>query len=69
MSLGHINEAALRALLLQHSVTNLYLGDFLVDKNIISRETLEKALKLQKQLQPNIEQLIRDQNLFQDVKS
>ena len=69
VSLGHINEAALRALLLQHSVTNLYLGDFLVDKNIISRETLEKALKLQKQLQPNIEQLIRDQNLFQDVKS
>lgn len=58
VSLGHINEAALRALLLQHSVTNVYLGDFLVDKNIISPETLEKALKLQKHLQPDIRQLI-----------
>ena len=59
LSLGHINEAALRALLLQHSVTNLYLGDFLVDKNIVSKETLEKALELQRHLQPNIEDLIR----------
>ena len=57
-SLGHINEAALRALLLQHSVTNLYLGDFLVDKNIISRETLDKALELQRKLQPDMAQLI-----------
>jgi adsorption protein B len=58
VSLGHINEAALRALLLQHSVTNLYLGDFLVDKNIITRDTLEKALALQQQLQPDMEGLI-----------
>jgi adsorption protein B len=58
VSLGHINEAALRALLLQHSVTNLYLGDFLVDKNIISQETLEKALALQQKIQPEIHQLI-----------
>jgi adsorption protein B len=58
VSLGHINEAALRALLLQHSVTNVYLGDFLVDKNIITRETLEKALALQKQLQPDMKALI-----------
>ena len=58
VSLGHINEAALRALLLQHSGTNLYLGDFLVDKNIISHETLEKALKLQQKIQPEINQLI-----------
>ena len=58
VSLGHINEAALRALLLQHSVTNLYLGDFLVDKNIITQETLEKALALQQKIQPEINQLI-----------
>ncbi len=58
VSLGHINEAALRALLLQHSVTKLYLGDFLVDKNIISKETLQKALELQHRLQPDIRKLI-----------
>lgn len=58
VSLGHINEAALRALLLQHSVTNLYLGDFLLDKNVISRETLDKALELQGKLQPDMNQLI-----------
>ncbi len=58
VSLGHINEAALRALLLQHSDSNLYLGDFLVDKNIITSETLEKALELQRKLQPEISQLI-----------
>lgn len=58
VSLGHINEAALRALLLQHSVTDLYLGDFLVDKNIITQETLEKALELQQKMQPEINQLI-----------
>lgn len=69
VSLGHINEAALRALLLQHSVTNLYLGDFLVDKNIISRETLEKALELQKKLQPNMEQLICSQPSSLEAKT
>lgn len=58
VSLGHINEAALRALLLQHSVTNVFLGDFLVDKNIISQETLQKALLLQSEFQPDICQLI-----------
>jgi len=69
VSLGHINEAALRALLLQHSVTNLYLGDFLVDKNIVSKETLEKALELQRKLQPNMEQLIRSWATSQGLKS
>lgn len=58
VSLGHINEAALRALLLQHSVSDLYLGDFLVDKNIITKETLDKALELQSKLQPEMRQLI-----------
>jgi adsorption protein B len=68
-SLGHINEAALRALLLQHSITNLYLGDFLVDKNIISRETLEKALELQRKLQPDISQLIASGIPSKDAQS
>lgn len=69
VSLGHINEAALRALLLQHSVTNLYLGDFLVDKNIISKETLEKALELQRNLEPNIEDLIHSWAISSGAKS
>ena len=68
-SLGHINEAALRALLLQHSITNLYLGDFLVDKNIISRETLEKALELQRKLQPDMSQLIASGIPSKDAQS
>lgn len=58
VSLGCIDEAALRALLLQQSATDLYLGDFLVDRNIISRETLEKALQVQNELQPNMHTLI-----------
>jgi len=58
VSLGCIDEAALRALLLQQSATDLYLGDFLVDRNIISPETLEKALKVQNELQPNMRTLI-----------
>jgi adsorption protein B len=68
VSLGHINEAALRALLLQHSVTNLYLGDFLVDKNIITRDTLEKALALQQQLQPDMEGLIHSWEASQGTR-
>jgi len=69
VSLGHINEAALRALLLQHSVTNLYLGDFLLDKNVISRETLDKALALQGKLQPDINQLIHSWPRSEGIKS
>lgn len=69
VSLGHINEAALRALLLQHSVSNLYLGDFLVDKNIISKETLDKALDLQRKLQPDITQLIASGTSSSGTKS
>jgi len=67
--LGHINEAVLRALLLQHSVTNMRLRDFLVDKNIISLEKLDKALALQKNLQPDIQQLIHSWSNDQELRS
>lgn len=69
VSLGHINEAALRALLLQHSVTNLYLGDFLVDKNVITRQTLDKALELQRYLQPDMNELIHSWRPHQENQS
>ena len=69
VSLGHINEAALRALLLQHSVTNLYLGDFLVDKNVITRQTLDKALELQRHLQPDMNELIHSWRPHQENQS
>ena len=58
MSLGRIDKASLNALLLQHESSEENLSQFLVGNNIISNETLKEALDLQKELQPNILDLI-----------
>jgi adsorption protein B len=58
MSLGRIDTASLSALLLQHENTIERLGDFLVSRNVISQQTLEEALSLQKAVQPSIKTLI-----------
>ncbi|QWD93487.1 phage adsorption protein NrfB [Polynucleobacter asymbioticus] len=58
MSLGRIDKASLNALLLQHENSAENLSQFLVGNNIISDETLKEALDLQKELQPNIKDLI-----------
>jgi len=58
MSLGRIDAASLSAVLLQHETTTERLGDFLVNRNIISRQTLEEALTIQKAVQPVMQTLI-----------
>jgi adsorption protein B len=67
VSLGHINAAALKALLLQHERRQQSLGDFLVDENVISRQTLEAALALQKSLQVSIPALLAAGSVVPDA--
>ena len=43
-TLGRIDAAAFSAILLQHSSTDLPLGDFLVRQEIITKETLDHAI-------------------------
>jgi bacteriophage N4 adsorption protein B len=57
-SLGRIDAASLNALLLQQENTNESLGQFLVKNNIISEQTLQEALELQKKIQPSMSELI-----------
>ena len=59
ISLGQIATTALKALLLQFEKSDSLLGDFLVKNKIISQETAHKALEIQSQLQPAIEELIK----------
>ena len=58
MSLGRIDATALNALLLQHESSPDNLGKFLVDNKIVSEATLNEALDLQKQLQPDMAELL-----------
>ncbi len=57
-TLGRIDAAAFSAILLQHSSTDLPLGDFLVRQEIITKETLDHAIALQADIQPTIEKAI-----------
>jgi bacteriophage N4 adsorption protein B len=59
MSLGHIDGAALKALLLRHERSDVGLGAFLVDEGVISADTLSEALRLQRSLQPSMPALLR----------
>jgi len=58
LSLGRIDAASLSAVLLQHAKTDENLGSFLVSRNIVSQETLDKALLIQKEIQPTMQSLI-----------
>ncbi|MFA9441072.1 cyclic di-3',5'-guanylate-activated glycosyltransferase NrfB [Uliginosibacterium sp. sgz301328] len=60
MSLGHIDGAALKALLLQHERTDLQLGSFLVNEGVVSAETLDEVLRVQRTLQPSMHKMLRD---------
>ena len=53
-SLGHLDVAALRSVLLRHERSPLGLGDFLVREGIISKEVLKEALTLQADLQSSM---------------
>lgn len=59
-ALGRIDNASLAAVLLQHEKTDETLGSFLVSRNIVSQETLDEALALQKRLQPSMHKLISE---------
>ena len=58
LSLGRIDAASLSAVLIQHAQTSENLGSFLVSRNIVSTDTLEEALLLQKKIQPTMQSLI-----------
>ncbi|GGP23097.1 cyclic di-3',5'-guanylate-activated glycosyltransferase NfrB [Silvimonas iriomotensis] len=58
MSLGHIDAAALKALLLRHERTSESLGEFLVGQGVISAEVLQHALHLQHELQSTMPALL-----------
>jgi bacteriophage N4 adsorption protein B len=54
-TLGRIDSTAFSAVLLQHASTELPLGEYLVDNEILTRETLEHAIALQAEIQPSME--------------
>lgn len=60
VALGHLDEVALRALLLNHAQSDQPLGDFLVEQGAIPREALEQALALQQRLQPTLATTLGD---------
>ena len=57
-SIGRVDTAAFASILLQHTTSDLSLGEFFVYKNVISQDTLDKALALQLTLQPSVEMAI-----------
>ena len=57
-TLGRIDTAAFSAVLLQHASSTLPLGEYLVEHDIISQETLDHAITVQKSIQPTIEEAI-----------
>ncbi len=57
-SLGHLDAAALRSLLLRHERSAMGLGEYLVSDGIISPAVLQEALALQATLQSSMQTLI-----------
>jgi adsorption protein B len=57
-TLGRIDATAFSAILLQHSSSTLSLGEYLVKHGILTEETLQHAIEIQKQIQPSIEAVI-----------
>jgi adsorption protein B len=59
MSLGHLDAAALNAILLRHERSSLSLGQFMVGQGMISTAVLDEALDLQKTLQGSVLSLLK----------
>ena len=57
-SLGHLDGAALRSLLLRHERSAMGLGEYLVSDGIISAAVLQEALARQATLQSSMQTLI-----------
>jgi adsorption protein B len=58
MSLGHLDRAALTAVLLRHERASCSLGEYMVSLGMISAAAVEEALALQQMLQGSIEALL-----------
>lgn len=69
VALGHLDEVALRALLLNHAQSDRPLGDFLVEQGAITREALEQALALQQRLQPTVATTLEHAGIATDAES
>lgn len=59
MSLGHLDGAALSAVLLRHERSTLSLGEYMVREGIVSAAVLDEALELQKTLQGSMSSLLK----------
>lgn len=69
MSLGHLDRAALTAVLLRHERASCSLGEYMVGLGIISAAAVEEALSLQRTLQGSIDSLLqRDAVMTTDGK-
>lgn len=66
ITLGHIQPSALRSLLIEHEHSPLKLGEFLLEKGVISVATLEEALRLQEEYQVSILMLLEAAGLSDD---
>jgi len=64
MSLGHLDRAALTAVLLRHDRAAHSLGEYMVGLGIISARAVEEALELQKTLQGSIDSLLKSEAEF-----
>ncbi|MGN6226107.1 MAG: glycosyl transferase family protein [Dyella sp.] len=69
VALGHLDEVALRALLLNHAQSDQPLGDFLVEQGAITREALEQALALQQRLQPTVATTLEHAGISTEAES
>ncbi len=66
-SISHITQSAMNVLLLRHERSDQPIGKFLVHENIISEQTLERVLKLQKELEPTIWDTLRQFGVSTDA--
>nr|EIW6414439.1 phage adsorption protein NrfB [Escherichia coli] len=57
-TLGHINRSAINVWLLRHERSSLPLGKFLVTEGVISQETLDRVLTIQRELQVSMQSLL-----------
>ena len=63
MSLGHLDAAALSAVLLRHEGTSMSLGQYLVNERVIDSAVLHEALELQKTLQGSMHSLLEREGI------
>ena len=60
ISLGHIDEAALRSLLLRHERSELTLARFLIEQEVIGEQVLAQAQALQASYQRELHEVLRE---------